>query len=409
MNLHKTVLFCIALIHFVAGLEAQVAGCTDPLAVNYDPDAVQNDGSCVYQAANVSPLWSDILPNFIDESSGLIYWNSRLWTHNDDTDINIYSINPDDLSDITAHTITGTKNTDWEEISQDSTYIYIGDIGNNRGNRTDLKILRVEKTSLLIGMPAIDTIGFRYSLQNELNASGVNNHDFDCEAFIVGNDSIYLFTKEWLSNKTSIYALPKTPGDHIAKFRDSYDTKGLITGSTYLKKERIVVLTGYTSLLQPFLILLYDFAGDDYYGGNKRKVQLNLPFHQVEAIAAIDPLTYYITNEKITHSGITITQKIHKLDLSALLGTYINTLSHIRPESMVVRAEAFPNPATKTINIVSESDLTGVDYIIFDVLGTPLITGKLKGVTSEIDISELLPGFYLICIDGYYFRRIIKY
>jgi hypothetical protein len=390
-------------------LEAQVTGCTDPLAINFDPDAVLNDGSCIYQSAAVSPVWSDILPNFLDESSGMMYWNSRLWTHNDDSDINIYSINPDDLSDIVAHPITGTKNIDWEEISQDSAYIYIGDFGNNMGNRTDLKILRIEKTSLLAGVPAIDTIGFRYSLQHELNTSGAHNHDFDCEAFIVENDSIYLFTKEWLSNKASIYSLPKIPGDHIAQFRDSYDMKGLITGSSYLRDERMVVLTGYTSFLQPFLILLYDFAGDDLFGGNKRKVQLNLPFHQVEAIAAVDPLTYYITNEKFSQAGFTVTQKIHKLDLSALLGTYVNTIAHIKPESRIIRAEVFPNPATKIINIVSESDLSGIDYVIIDILGTKIKKGSLNGSHTELEISYLAPGFYLICIDGYYFRRIIKY
>lgn len=409
MNFYKTALFCIILINSAIGLEAQVHGCNDPLAINFNPDAIQNDGSCIYQSTSVSPIWSDILPDSIDESSGMIYWNNMLWTHNDDTDINIYSLNPDDQSEIAAHPVTGIKNTDWEEISQDSTYIYIGDFGNNRGNRTDLKILRINKTSLVSGMPQIDTIGFRYSLQQELNASGAHNHDFDCEAFIVGNDSIYLFTKEWLSNKTSIYVLSKTPGYHIAQFRDSYNVKGLITGSTYLEKESIVVLTGYTSLLQAFLILLYDFPDDDFLRGNKRKVQLSLPFHQVEAIAASDPLVYYITNEKFSQAGLTVSQKIHKLDLSALLGTYINSISNVSTESRIIDVNVFPNPATNTINIASGSDLTGTDYTIFDVLGTTLIVGKLIGLNSEIDISELKPGFYIICIDSYHFSRIIKY
>jgi hypothetical protein len=60
------------------------------------------------------------------------------------------------------------KNTDWEEISQDSSYIYVGDFGNNyQGNRTDLHILRIEKKSFLLNQPIIDTISFSYSNQTD--------------------------------------------------------------------------------------------------------------------------------------------------------------------------------------------------------------------------------------------------
>ena len=41
--------------------------------------------------------------------------------------------------------MSNIKNTDWEEISQDKDFIYIGDIGNNSGNRDDLKIYRAGK------------------------------------------------------------------------------------------------------------------------------------------------------------------------------------------------------------------------------------------------------------------------
>ena len=60
------------------------------------------------------------------------------------------------------------ENSDWEEISQDDGYIYLGDFGNNTGDRTDLHILRVEKSSLKSGKPSIDTIWYTYSDQYDI-------------------------------------------------------------------------------------------------------------------------------------------------------------------------------------------------------------------------------------------------
>jgi hypothetical protein len=49
-------------------------------------------------------------------------------------------------------------NKDWEEISQDSTYFYIGDFGNNvSGNRKDF-IFKNRKESLALDVPKIDTL-----------------------------------------------------------------------------------------------------------------------------------------------------------------------------------------------------------------------------------------------------------
>ena len=51
MNL--TVLLLTATLIFIAGgcKEDDISGCTDPLASNYDPDAVTDDGTCVYSGA----------------------------------------------------------------------------------------------------------------------------------------------------------------------------------------------------------------------------------------------------------------------------------------------------------------------------------------------------------------------
>lgn len=305
----------------------QTPGCTDPLASNYNSEATINDGSCTYGTSSISATVTNDLPEIMLETSGLIYWNNKIWTQNDNTDINLYSFDFENVDNYNTHELTGTQNIDQEEISQDSNYIYMGDFGNNvSGNRTNLKILRVEKQSLLDGTPIIDTISFVYSNQTDFTATDANDTDFDCESFIVSIDSIYLFTKQWVSEETSVYSLSKYPGNHIAHYRNTFDVEGLITGAVYNRASSSIVLCGYSSFVQPFIYLLYDFNKDDFFSGNKRKISFSESFHQTEGITTNNWQTFYLSNEKLTQSIITIDPKIHEIDLSTYLSDYLSTL-----------------------------------------------------------------------------------
>lgn len=317
------------LLFIVAGSftysHAQQRGCSDPLALNYNSTATINDGSCTYQASSVSTNKSEDLPSYLSETSGLMYFNNKLWTQNDDSDIKIYEIDPNNTKDIKSREMTGVKNFDWEDLTQDKDFVYIGDFGNNTsGNRRDLNILRVDKRSLLSGRPKIDTIKYIYSNQFDYSPTGFNNTDFDCESFIAVGDSLYLFTKEWISQKTAVYSLSNKPGSRVAKLQTSYDIDGLVTGAYFDEVKKAVVLCGYSNILEPFVFLLYDYQGNSFFSGNKRKISLNLLFHQIEGITSKDGKTFYMTNEKFSKSFINIPQRLHTIDLSPFLSS-INT------------------------------------------------------------------------------------
>jgi len=304
---------------------AQISGCTEPLAENYNSKATLNDGSCNYKNLKLKPEYSIRLSDSIKETSGLIAFENLFWTHNDDHDKTVYAL--DTLGKIKRKIILNDViNNDWEEIAQDSTHLYIGDFGNNyKGNRTDLKILKIEKKSFLAAKPIIKTIAFSYSDQSDFSSSKPNKTDFDCEAFIVSKDSIYLFTKQWKSSKTNIYVLPNQAGTQIAKFKSTLDTKGLVTGATYLENKKLITLCGYTKIGKPFLYLLYDFKNNDFLSGNKRRINLKLPFHQIEGIATKDGLHYFLTNEALFRKPvINVLQQIHYFDLSAVIGWYLH-------------------------------------------------------------------------------------
>ena len=406
----KKLLLILSLIAVSNYMVAQISGCTDPLATNYNSGATQNDGSCYYNPLSVSPLESWNLPETVLETSGLIIWDERIWTHNDDTDIQVYAFDMVNKVDYQAYTITGAENKDWEEISQDENYVYIGDFGNNQnGNRTDLKILRVEKNSLLENSPVIDTINFTYSLQTDFSPTGSNNTDYDCESFIVSSDSIYLFTKEWVSEKSRQFSLPKEPGTYIARFRSDHDVEGLITGATYLESKKLIVLSGYTTFLMPYLYLLYDFEEDDFFSGNKRRVSINLNFHQVEGIASEDGQIFYVSNEKFSQSLVTTNQKLHKIDLTDYLSDYINSISGNHIQKTADNIAIYPNPVTNSVSIKVDASLTGYEYRIMDITGRIYLQGQLTGENLHLNLEQLEEGSYLFVIDRHLYRKFIKY
>lgn len=317
-------IFLLLFLISVSYTHAQISGCTDPLSKNYNPVATINDGSCDYSSVKIKPKYSVKLDAILKETSGLTQSDTLLWTSNDDTDTALYAI---DTKGIIQNKIQlkNVTNTDWEAISQDSLYFYIGDFGNNAsGNRNDLHILRIEKQSLSQNNQKIDTLSFSYSNQTDFTTKQSNSTNFDCEAFIVSTDSIYLFTKQWKEKRTSVYVIPKIPGNHVAQLKESYNVKGLITSATYLPKKKLLALCGYTTLLSPFIYLFYDYTDSGFFSGNKRKIDIALPFHQMEGISTQDGLHYYLTNENFTRKPIiNIPQQLHQFDLSTFLINYL--------------------------------------------------------------------------------------
>jgi hypothetical protein len=103
------------------------------------------------------------------------------------------------------------------------------------------------------------------------------------------------------------------------------NVNGLITGGVILEDKKIIVLCGYSKKLQPFLYLLYDYKGTDFFSGNKRKIQLKLPFHQIEGIATRDGLHYYLTNENFQRKPfISVSQQLHFVDLKTYFEFYLS-------------------------------------------------------------------------------------
>jgi hypothetical protein len=226
---------------------------------------------------------------------------------------------------------------------------------------------------------------------------------------IVGTDSIFLFTKQWVSEKTALYALPKTPGEHMAKNLGEFDVNGLITGATYVEQQQLIALVGYSSTLNPFLVLLYDFENHKFFNANIRRFNISLPFHQVEGITTPNGLSFFISNERFSMSPLVVPQKLHEFDLDQYLNTYVVNISDSFLNSQY-DVQVFPVPAQNNITLQIEGLTHQEYYQIMDIYGNVLISGYARQNKTKIDIGKLPDGVYYLLIkdQGQYVRKIMK-
>lgn len=324
MRIYCFVILFLTIMTFKIEVQAQVNGCTDPQANNYNASATVNDGSCSYTAVNLPLTDKTLLSSpLLDETSGVEFVNGKLWTFNDSGNSNsIYRVDTSSSTVFQTVQITNATNVDWEEMTSNDDYLFVGDFGNNAGNRQNLKIYRIAISSLTPAVTAVtsDIINFSYSDQTSFPTQQ-NNNNFDCESMIFFNDSIHLFSKNWVDKQTRHYVLPNTPGTHVAQYRETLNVGYLVTSAS-IQKFGVITLIGYdNSATRPIsLYMLYDYKNGLFFNGNKRKFNLSteLVNGQVEGVDFFNTSYAYISNEKYTN-GATLVPKLRTFSLLPFL------------------------------------------------------------------------------------------
>lgn len=335
-----------------------------------------------------------VLDTELDGTSSLFYWNGELWSCGDHGKLKLFAL--DTVSAEVKETLTiPARVNDMEEVTQDEEYLYFGDFGNNSSvQRDDLRILRCRKSELSDGDSChFDTILFTYPGYQPGPLEGIAETDFDCEAMIAAGDSLYLFTKQWGSFKTDCYALPKTSGSYTAVPHGTLNAEGLVTGACYRPEMRLLVLCGYNSVVQPFVYVLYDFEGTDFFGGQREKLLLtNGMGTQTEGIATLDGEHYYLTNEHFTGLGNRPAQLL-SLDLTDCLHDYLHPdTSHVAISATSPRQTLalYPNPTSGVVYI------SGVEAhaSVYDMQGHLVA----QSVGKRIDLSAQPKGAYFVSL-----------
>ena len=154
-------------INFLLSMSLAVPGCNDPAALNFNPAATQNDGSCIYTGYNCS---NSIFYGFINDPalSGTIYPGEEKWF--------CFGL-PDDFSSVEISLCNSGFDTQlelWHSCSDSNYLIQNNDLCGTRS---------------LIGIPSLDA-GIYY-------------------ARVYGNGNAY---GNYEISVTGIYPLPPVPG-----------------------------------------------------------------------------------------------------------------------------------------------------------------------------------------------------
>lgn len=157
--------------------------------------------------------------------------------------------------------ITKTKrlaqqNTDWESVTGDESFYYVGDFGNNAGKRTDLTILKINKADF----NDVLSIHIDYA-QYKTNQNQRYGHDYDAEAFVALADKLVLFSKSWLTQTMKVYHVNKTDKQQkLEPVAQVTGLPGIVTGVDWDAKHNRYVVVGYNSsgfgIVDPFIALL---------------------------------------------------------------------------------------------------------------------------------------------------------
>src|SRR6188768_3637663 len=133
MKTQLFLLICCLNFCLVFNADAQISGCTDPQSNNYNPAATINDGSCTYNATSLTlTTKTSLSAPLLNETSGLTFINGKLWTFNDSGNANdIYRVDTSTSTVYQTVDISNATNVDWEDMTSNNDYLYIGDFGNN--------------------------------------------------------------------------------------------------------------------------------------------------------------------------------------------------------------------------------------------------------------------------------------
>jgi hypothetical protein len=384
-------------------------GCTDSQASNFNASASINDGSCLYNPTNYSLNLVANLVDTLSENSGLVWAAGKLYTFNDSgSGTKVYEVMANGTIIRTIH-IANCTNVDWEAMTSDSTYFYLGDFGNNNGNRTDLCIYRLLKSEVCNN--TIDTVvaeKMNFSWSDQLDfTSAFNANDFDCEAFYATEDSLFLFSKNWVDLKTKCYALPNYWTDTLnATLSSQFDVDGLITDACKDTVNDRIYLLGYknngSNFYTSFIWCLWDHSSNFIFSGNKRRIEIGnvLTVSQTEGIALSDNGTAYVSAEKVINI-ITIPAKLFTFNFSAYFEE-TNGLESLSNESPYQLSNILINEGIIELAISVPFRQVHIE----DIQGKRIM--EIENKVSRLPINDF-HGLYFLRIDNNTYPILLSY
>lgn len=244
------------------------------------------------------------LPDRVNEASGLVIDGERMIWHNDSGD-GPYLYTTDRRGELLQIDTLNARASDYEDLAMDEEgLLYVGDFGNNRGLRRQQTVYRYDRTS-----GRTDSIVYTYP--GEDGGGRRVRGNYDCEAMIVTDGRLHLFTKDLLARPRDFFVyhfrLPTVPGTYEAELVDSlYLPRRVVTGAALDPETRELFLVAYNFRMllgllpssSASLITLSDYLEGRFLQGKlrRRNISWAIPT-QHEAVAVYDANYLYLGAE----------------------------------------------------------------------------------------------------------------
>ncbi|HLP10898.1 MAG TPA: hypothetical protein VK177_03140 [Flavobacteriales bacterium] len=297
-------------------------------------------------AQTIAPTTVCVFPPSIHESSGLLFIDStHVLTHNDSGDsARVFLYNYSTCTIEKEIKIIDHLAVDIESITMDdSGYVYLADVGNNSGNRTDLTILKV-KLSNILAYDSVNVQKIHYSYADQFSFTA-SNHNFDCEAMVHVNDSLYLFSKNHGIPGTYCkrYVMPDLPGTYSISPIDSISLPGWVTDAAIDTSGTKFVLNAETRL--------YVFEMSNASPGfDSLKFTLNYSFISQKEGVSFDHHNHLLLTDELF---IGVGGKLYTVDLTGYIGIPETTtgpgLQVLRENGELICKNRFEQPVLFTV------------------------------------------------------------
>ena len=240
------------------------------------------------------------LPPMLSETSGLFCADDHVLSINDSG--NAPAVFEVSYSGKLKQTITlPIINNDWEAVSADSDYFYVADIGNNKGQREQVAVYKVNQQNV----KDIETLSIKYAANN-VNSNIPYAHDFDAEAMVKKGNELLLFSKSWSSGITHVYRINEGESLQVlTPFAAISGLPGVVTGVDYDSGKQQYVIVGYKS--DPFGNFAA-FIGEVSQDFTLTSIWPLEGYKQVEGVCVDKRGNYWFTEEKTETRAASLTK-----------------------------------------------------------------------------------------------------
>jgi hypothetical protein len=239
------------------------------------------------------------------EISGITYSGNMVFAINDSGNSReVHILDPGSFKVLSSIKVKDSNNVDWEEISYYNDTLYIGDFGNNFGNRSDLGIYKIPIDYFTGSNSGAEKIKFEYIEQARLKMTKYKKHIFDCEAMIVDRDGIWLFSKDWVDRTSRLYTLSTDIGPEKGiRPMETLNLDYLVTGAYRDTKNRRMVLCGYENE-NTYVTIFSGIETVSFSGQHTTYIVPEIEFGQVESVFVKDNVAYLASERTGTKQSI---------------------------------------------------------------------------------------------------------